>query len=184
MTLLIIGLLLWVAGHLWGRFLPDAYKQLGKAAYAVSAVVIVASVLAMIVGYRGADMIVLWDGPSFLKHINNLLMLLAFYVYFQTVTQPGTAWIMGNTRHPQLTGFKIWTVAHLLVNGDVASIVLFGGLLAWAVLEVILINKQGEKFDRSKAPVKSPWIHLALVLVIFVLVAVAHTALGYSPFGG
>ena len=44
-------------------------------------------------------------------------------------------------RHPQLTAVKIWAVAHLLVNGDLASLVLFGGLLAWAVVEVIVINR-------------------------------------------
>jgi uncharacterized membrane protein len=47
-------------------------------------------------------------------------------------------------RHPQLTGVKTWALAHLLVNGDLPSFILFGGLLAWAVVEVILINRQNQ----------------------------------------
>ena len=58
-------------------------------------------------------------------------------------SDPAIARLSARIRHPQLTGFKTWAVAHLLVNGDVASFVLFGGLLAWAVVAVILINLDG-----------------------------------------
>ena len=53
--------------------------------------------------------------------------------------------VVGVIRHPQLTAVKLWAVAHLLVNGDSASLLLFGGLLVWAVLEVVIINKQDGK---------------------------------------
>lgn len=184
MTLLILGLTLWTAGHLWNRFLPGPYAALGKAAYAVSAVVILASVVLMVVGYRAAAPVVFWTSPGWMIHVNNLLMVLAVFTYFATVTPRGTAFVVGNIRHPQLTGVKIWALAHLLVNGDLASVVLFVGLLAWAVLEVILINRQGEKFDRSKAPLKSPWAHLALAVVAFVAIAALHSWVGPWPFGG
>ena len=185
MTLLILGLILWVAGHLWGRFVPDLYDRIGPASKGVSAIMIIASVVLMVIGYRAAAFIPVWNPPTFLTHVNNLLMLLAFYVYFQTATQLGTAWIMGHTRHPQLLGFKIWTVAHLLVNGDVASLLLFGGLLGWAVWEVILLNRaKSVGPDRATAPIKSPWVHLALSLAVFSVVAGIHVWLGVSPFGG
>lgn len=182
MVLLILGLALWVAGHLWNRFLPGPYATAGKAAYAISAVMIVSALVLMVVGYRGAAVVTVWSPPAAMTHINNLLMLFAFYTYFSTATPAGTAWIVGNLRHPQLTGFKIWAVAHLLVNGDLASILLFGGLIGWAVWEVILIKRQGEKFDRSKAPIKSAWVHLALSLLLFTLVAAVHIWLGVNPF--
>jgi len=184
MIYLILGVALWFAGHLWNRFLPGAYTSLGKAAYGVSLGMILGSLALMVVGYRMADPIILWSGPVWFTHVNNLLMVFAFFTYMATATPLGTAWLVGNVRHPQLTGFKIWTVAHLLVNGDLASVVLFGGLLAWAVMEVILINRQGEKFDRSKAPIKSPLVHAALSLGVFVVVAGIHAWLGPSPFGG
>jgi len=187
MILLLVGLALWVVGHLWHRFVPDLYKGLGKAGYAVSAVMILGSVVAMIGGYRAADFIPVWSPPAFFTHINNLLVLFAFYTYFTTATQKGVVLITGNLRHPQLTGFKIWAIAHLLVNGDLAAIILFGGLLAWAVVEVILINRQtadqGGDIDRSDAPIKSRIGHLGLVLAVFVVIAGIHAWLGYNPFG-
>ncbi len=184
MTLILLGVALWFAGHLWNRFLPDLYAGLGKMAYGVSAAVIVGSVALMVFGYKMADPIVLWVGPVWFTYLNNLLMLLALFTYMATITPLGTAWGVGNIRHPQLTGFKIWALAHLLVNGDLASLVLFGGLLAWSVVEVILINRHGEKFDRSSAPIKSPIVHAGIALVVFGVVAGVHGWLGPSPFGG
>jgi uncharacterized membrane protein len=52
--------------------------------------------------------------------------------------------LTNRVRHPQLSAVKAWAIAHLLVNGDTASFWLFGGLLAWAVWTVILINKAGK----------------------------------------
>ncbi len=64
-------------------------------------------------------------------HLNNLLMVIAVFVFGMSAT---TGRLRGKMRHPQLTAVKIWAVAHLLVNGDLASIILFGGMLAWAVV--------------------------------------------------
>lgn len=183
MLLILLGLVLWTGGHLWNRFLPDLYGRIGPASKGISAIVIFASLALMIVGYRSADPVTIWSPPDFLRHINNLLMLFAFFVYFATATPKGTAWIVGNVKNPQLTGFKIWGLAHLLVNGDLASILLFGGLIGWAVWEVILIKRQGEKFDRSKAPIKSPLVHLILSLGVFGVAVGIHIWLGVWPFG-
>jgi uncharacterized membrane protein len=71
--------------------------------------------------------------------INNLLVLIAFYLF---AASGARTWLGQKMRHPQLTGVKTWALAHLLVNGDLPSFILFGGLLAWAVVEVILINRQ------------------------------------------
>ncbi|MGB0799802.1 MAG: NnrU family protein [Planktomarina sp.] len=181
---LILGLALWVGGHLWNRFTPDVYARLGKASYAVSALIIVSAVVVIVMGYRSADFIPVWYPPTFFTHINNLLMVFALYTYFATATPKGTVWLVGNLRNPQLTGFKIWAAAHLLVNGDLASIVLFGGLMAWAVVEVILIKRQGEKFDRTKAKVTSRLGHLAIVVVALVIIIAIHAWVGVSPVGG
>ena len=76
--------------------------------------------------------------------------------------------------HPQLTGFKVWAAAHLLVNGDLASILLFGGLLAWAVVEVIFSKRVPGLVNRDSAPISSPIVHLGLVVVAFGVVAGIH----------
>ena len=65
-------------------------------------------------------------------------MVLAFWLVALSMI-PGT--ISARIRHKQLTATKTWAVAHLLVNGDLASVLLFGGLLGWAVFQVILINR-------------------------------------------
>jgi uncharacterized membrane protein len=93
--------------------------------------------------------------------------------------------LRGKMRHPQLTSVKIWAVAHLLVNGDLASIILFGGMLAWAVLEVILINKAVPVWDRPQpGEAKRDIILVVITLVVYVVVALIHMWLGVSPFGG
>ncbi|MGP1356238.1 NnrU family protein, partial [Roseicyclus sp.] len=76
-----------------------------------------------------------------------------------------------------------WAVAHLLVNGDLASILLFGGLLAWAVVSVILINRAEPTWQRpANASVKNDVIAFFVSLVLYGVVAAIHTWLGYYPF--
>ena len=53
--------------------------------------------------------------------------------------------------HPQLTAMIVWSIGHLLMNGDVASLILFGGLLAWAGVQLALIVKQDEAPDKTRA---------------------------------
>ena len=143
MTLLILGLALWVLAHWFKRLAPDARAKLGDPGKGVVALLIVAGVVLMIFGYRAADFIPVWTPPAWTIHLNNLLMILAFWIYGSSAAKGAKAWPAYKTRHPQLIGFKTWAIAHLLVNGDLASILLFGGLLAWAVSEVILINRAG-----------------------------------------
>jgi len=81
--------------------------------------------------------------------------------------------------------FIIWAVAHLMVNGDLASLVLFGGLLVWAVVSIPMINAaNGPWVVPARAPMKSEVILVVIALVLFSLVAAIHTWLGVSPFGG
>ena len=81
MTLLIAGLVLWWGAHLFKRVAPQRRAAMGEAGKGVMAVLIVLSVVLMVIGYRGAAVIDLWFPPAFLVHLNNLLMILAFYLY-------------------------------------------------------------------------------------------------------
>lgn len=116
--------------------------------------------------------------------INNLLMVLAFYFFAASAAKGAKIWLGTKIRHPQLSGFSIWAAAHLLVNGDVQSIILFGGLLAWAQVEIKLINaKEGPWQVPPRAPVKKEVVAVVVTFVVVALVMAIHYALGVRPWG-
>ncbi len=183
MSLLIAGLILWTLAHYFKRLMPVQRAALGNAGKALVAVALIGSVALMVMGYRAADVIPLWYPPSFMVHINNTLMLLAFWVYGSGAAKGAKVWPGYKMRHPQLIGFKIWALAHLLVNGDLASVLLFGGLLGWAVGEVILINKSEPDWTPSEPAGAQGYIRHAIIsAVIFAVVVAVHIWLGVWPF--
>ena len=184
MTLLILGLILWTGAHYWRRILPKQRAKMGDAGKGLVALLVVASLLMMIFGYRWADFIPVWNPPAFLTHVNNLLMVLALWTYGSSAAKGAKAWPAYKTRHPQLLGFKVWALAHLLVNGDLASILLFGGLLAWAVVSVILINRAEPHWVAPEPAGSKTYIRLAVITgVLLVVISAIHYWLGVSPFG-
>jgi uncharacterized membrane protein len=79
--------------------------------------------------YRAAGMIAVWDPPRWFRHVNNLLLWPAF-VCIAAAYIPGD--IKRVLKHPMLVGIKLWALGHLIANGDLGSIVLFGSFLLWA----------------------------------------------------
>ena len=126
------GVVLWSGAHLFKRIAPDARARLGNAGRPLMAVLLVASVVLMTLGYQQDSTTVWWGRQTPWVGVNNVLVYLGFY--FIAGSQVG-ARVVGVIRHPQLTAVKLWVVAHLLVNGDSASLILFGGLLVRAALE-------------------------------------------------
>lgn len=182
MLLMILGLLLWAGAHYFKRLAPGPRAALGNAGKGAAAAAILAALVLMVLGYRSAGFIYVWAPPSFMVHINNLLMLIAFFVYGTSAT---TGRLRGWTRHPQLIAVKIWAAAHLLVNGDLASIVLFGGLLAWAVGSVILINRAEPDWQRpAPGPASKDLLLVGITLVSFGIALAIHVWLGVWPFPG
>ena len=178
--LLIAGLALWTSAHYWKRLAPDSRAALGDKGKGVAAIGILASLVLMIVGYRMVDFVPVWNPPAFLTHVNNLLMLLAFLLFGMSAT---TGRLRGRMRHPQLAAVKTWAIAHLLVNGDLASVLLFGGMLAWAVGSVILINRAGPWTDRPEPGAAKGDVKLVVItLALYAVVALIHLWLGVSPF--
>ncbi len=185
MTLLIFGLLLWVVAHLFKRVAPAGRlaltNRLGEGSKGVFALMILLSVVLMVIGYRGADGAVYWGRSPMLTGINNLLVLLGFYFFAASGAKTR---VTQYTRHPQLIGFSLWAVAHLLVNGDVPSFVLFGGLLLWALAEMAIISKaDGPYSPPHPPPVKKEITAVVVSVVLFTVVAGIHALLGYNPFG-
>ncbi|QBX99644.1 hypothetical protein E2K80_01985 [Rhodophyticola sp. CCM32] len=178
--LLIAGIALFIAAHWFKRLMPDRRAAMGEAGKGPVALAILAGIVLMVIGYRSAAYVNIWFPPDFLTHINNLLMLLAFW-FFALSALPGT--ISARVRHKQLTAAKLWAVAHLLVNGDLASIILFASMLGWAVGTVILINRAEPTWDRPGQPTLAA-DGKALVIggVVMVGVAMIHAWLGYYPF--
>ena len=184
MTLLISGVALWWAAHLFKRLLPGVRGKLGEPGKGLVTILIIASIVLMVLGYRAAVGPVYWGRTPMWVGINNLLMILAFYFYAASGAKGAKIWLGTKVRHPQLTGFSIWAFAHLLVNGDLPSFVLFGGLLSWAIVQVLVINAQEGPWDRPpQAPAKKEVVAVVITLVVTAVVMGIHYALGVTPWG-
>ena len=179
---LVSGVLLWSAAHLFKRIAPAQRGRLGNAGRPLVALLLLVSVVMMVMGYQQAATNVLWGRQTLWVGVNNLLVYLGFY--FIVGSNLG-ARVAGAVRHPQLTAIKLWSLAHLLVNGDSVSLILFGGLLVWAVLEVVIINKQDGKPRLSKP---NPSLvrelgAIVITLTLYGVVAYLHGMLGYPVHG-
>ena len=182
MPILILGVLLWSLAHLFKRIAPTARANMGDKAKGLVAVGVIAGVVLMVIGYRMADIgEVYWGRSPAMVGINNLLTLFAVYLFAASGMK---TWITSKIRHPQLTAIKSWAIAHLLVNGDMPSFVLFGGLLIWAVIEVILINRQNKPAKATGPfPVGKEIGALVGTIVVFGVIVAIHYWLGYPTFG-
>jgi uncharacterized membrane protein len=181
MTILIAGLILWSAVHFWKRLAPASRAKAGGGGRWIVTVGALAGIMLMVIGYRGAEGAVFWGRSAAMTGINNLLMLFAIYLYAASGAKTRITRVI---RHPQLTAVKVWALAHLLVNGDTPSFVLFGGLLAWAVVEVILINRANRQWTPpAPAPLKKEVTAIIATIVVYAVVSGIHAWLGYNPFG-
>lgn len=187
MTLLVLGLIVWSAAHLFKSAAAGARAGVGARLGAgpskgVFAVLIVAGLLLMIAGYRAAPYVAVWTPPSWTVHLNNLLMLGAVGVYGMSMSKGRTrAWL----RHPQLTAVAIWAVAHLLVNGSLAAVVLFGGLGVWALVNMATINRRDGAWVRPEpGPLKGDLRLVGITLVLYAVITAIHAWLGVWPFPG
>jgi len=92
--------------------------------------------------YRAAGMIQVWTPPPWARHVAMPLVWFAFVALASRRAPPSR--IRGWLRHPTLVAVKSWALAHLLVNGDLGGMILFGSFLAWAVYDRIAVKKRGE----------------------------------------
>ncbi len=186
MTLLLLGIVLWSGAHAFKRAAPglraDLTERFGAGpARGLFAALIGLSVLLMIVGYRAAPFTPLYTPPAWGVHLNNLMMLAAIALLGMGKSKGrARAWL----RHPMLIGVLVWAAAHLLVNGDYASLLLFGGLGLWAILEIVMINAQDGVWQRPEpGPLSGDLRLAAITVVLYGVIGGIHAWLGYWPFG-
>ncbi|WP_375748230.1 NnrU family protein [Vibrio sp. HN007] len=134
------------------------------------------------VGYAAARLepVLLYTTPYWLRHLTSLLMVFAM-ILFVAPYFPGK--IKQVTKHPQLVAVKIWAFSHLLVNGMLADVVLFGAFLAWAVLDRISMKKREQRaLPGLKPSGKNDVIAIVIGLVLtYAFVKFLHTALIGMP---
>lgn len=183
MAMLIVGVLIWWIAHLLKRAAPGARAAMGETSgKAVMAVALAASVLLMIFGYRDAAFVNVWFPPVWAIHLNNLLM---FFAIGLLGVGHSKGRIRSLIRHPMLMAVVVWAVAHLIVNGDLASIILFGGLGAWAVVEMAVLNATTTWTRPAPGPAKRDLVLLAVTIVLYALVGAFHWFVaGVRPFPG
>jgi uncharacterized membrane protein len=173
----ILGLVVFFATHLFTTFRDaraDAIAKLGLIGYrALFALVSIAG-LALIVwgfGQYHAHSPLIWSPPAFMRHITEGLMLFAV-IFFTAAFIPSH--IKAKLKHPMLAGVKTWALAHLLSNGDLGSILLFGSFLAWGVYARIAAKKRGD-LGATVAP--AGYTNDILVVLIGIVI---YLALGYA----
>lgn len=182
MTLLILGVALWSFAHLAKRLVPHFHRAMQGSEKPMVAGLLVVAIVMMVIGYRSADTIPVYTPIPGMGHLNNLLLLAAVYMF----GVGGTKGVLyPRLRHPMLTGMILWAVGHLLVNGDVASLILFGGLGLWAVVEMVVINRATRWVPPTDGRgLKGDLMNLAGALILFGLITGVHIWLGYNPFLG
>jgi uncharacterized membrane protein len=156
MTLLILGLVLFLGIHFSrvffegprARFIAQRGEKTWKGMYSL---ISLAGFALIIWGYGQARLspTVLWAPMPGAAHMAALLTLIAF-VLFAAAYVPGNA-IKAAVGHPMLLGTKVWALAHLLANGNLADLLLFGGFLVWAALAF----RSARQRDRAAPPAKA-----------------------------
>lgn len=181
MIYILAGLILWSGVHFWKRIAPKERAKFGDKGKGIVALGSVAGIVLMVIGYKVADGTFYWGRSPAMTGINNLLMLFAFYLFAASGAKTR---VTKAIRHPQLTAVVIWSVAHILVNGDSPSFLLFGGMAAWAIAEMLVINRaEGPRGPYHEVPIKKEITAVIATVVVFLVVATIHILLGYNPFG-
>jgi uncharacterized membrane protein len=190
MAMLIVGLLIFLGVHSVAILSPGlrarAVAKLGEGGWkGLYAVVAVVGFVLLVRGFAlaRAAPVVLYTPPVWMRHVTFLLMLPVFPLILAAYF-PGR--IKAAMKHPMLAAVKFWALAHLLSNGTLADVLLFGGFLAWAVLDRISLKRRPPQQIRT-APAR-PFNDVLAVVAGLALYAFfigwAHLHLfGVSPLG-
>jgi uncharacterized membrane protein len=179
LLVMILGLVLFLGVHtlttqreLRARTIASIGEGGYKVGYALASIIGLALIVWGFAQYRATGMIDVWYPPKALKHLTEALMLPAVILVV-------AAYIRGRiytaVKHPMLSGVKLWAAAHLLANGDLGGIILFGSFLGWAVFDRISLKHRTDA-GAPPIPVGGP----ANDVIAVVVGIVAYLALGFA----
>ncbi len=180
MTILLLGIALFLGAHVFATF-RDAraavIERFGLQNYKLAYSLVAATGLGLIVWgfglYRNHGLIQLWEPPHWMRHVAMPLVLLAFIAIASRRAPAGR--IRGWLRHPTLVAIKAWALAHLLVNGDLGGMILFGAFLAFGVYDRIAVKRRGDEgAPRLSAFTRGDAIAVGAGAALFMLVLVLH----------
>jgi uncharacterized membrane protein len=176
LAILVLGLVIFFAAHVFVTFRGARATVIARFGYGYRVLFALVSLggLALIIWgfaqYRAIGWIQIWTPPAFMRHITVGLMLPAVILIIAAYLP---SHIRNWAKHPMLAAIKLWAFAHLLANGDLGSIVLFGSFLAWAVYARIAAKRRGDS-----GPVSAPagWINDIIAVLLGIVI---YLALGY-----
>lgn len=179
LLVMILGLILFLGVHtlttqrkLRARVITSTGEGGYKIGYALASFAGLALIIWGFAQYRAAGMWPIWNPPTALRHLSVALMLPAVILVVASYIRGR---IYTTLKHPMLTGIKLWAAAHLLANGDLGSIVLFGSFLAWAVYDRISLKHRSDA-GAPPIPVGGPGNDLIAIVVG----VVAYLALAFA----
>ena len=177
--ILILGLAVFLATHVFVSFREartSVIERVGMPVYRGLFAIVSLAGLALIVWgyaqYRAHDLVQLWTPPAFMRHVTIGLVLFAM-IFVVAAFFPSH--IKTRLKHPMLAGVKTWALAHLLSNGDLGSVLLFGTFLAWGVYARVAAKRRGDIGAAAK-PAPDGWTN---DIIVVVLGAAVFLALGF-----
>ncbi len=184
MEILILGLVLFFSVHvmstvpsLKGAFTKVVGAKGYKPAYALLSIV---GLVLIIIGYGDKPVLSVpeWVAPSWARHVMMPALLIA--IILQPAAHMPTN-IKRFTRHPMLWGVVIWAGMHLWLNGDRASILLFGSFLVYSLWAMFSANARGAKKQNKKVPLKKDIAVVMAGTTAFVVIVVCHKWIAGVP---
>ena len=182
LSVMILGLVLFLGVHtlttqrkLRERFVGSWGEGAYKVAYSLVSAIGLALIVWGFAHYRATGWVQLWNPPRALKHLNILLMLPASILVVAAYIRGR---IYATLKHPMLAGVKLWAFGHLLANGDLGGIILFGSFLAWAVFDRISLKRRG---DAGGPPIPVGGIGNDLIAVLVGVVVYLALAFAFHP---
>lgn len=166
MAMLISGLLIWIAVHLFPTITPISRQRmvtrLGSGPYqAIFSLLIIAGLLLIVFGWRSTVPGHVYSPPDGLRHAAMLLVVIGF-IFMVAASFPTR--IKRILRHPQLTGVLLWAIAHLLLNGDSRSVLVFGAVAVWTLISMVMINRRDGTW--VKPEIAGGWGREIIIVVI------------------
>jgi uncharacterized membrane protein len=182
LLVMILGLVLFLGVHvltiqraLRARLIAAWGEGGYKSGYSVVSLLGLVLIVWGFADYRAAGMWQVWTPPAVLKHVTVALMLPAVILVVASYIR-GRIYLA--LKHPMLAGVKLWAAAHLLANGDLGSIILFGAFLAWAVFDRISLKHRS---DAGAPPIPVGGIGNDLIAVAVGVVAYLALAFVFHP---